>query len=172
MHRSMIFLVFAFLIGLVLIFARMKGHESQYGGIGRYQGRGDNAAAWQPYQGYHSPSPRDLLKIVCSERCPDSSFLHKLLPEDNFRYFLLTFRDKDAEHVEDPVRQFEDVFYQENDLPIRGRLSDSSSLKDLLLILNELNQKAAAEKHAQQEPPPPDSNTQESGSQDSGMSPH
>jgi len=120
MHRSMIFLVFAFLIGLVLIFARMKGHESQYGGIGRYQGRGD----------------------------------------------------KDAEHVEDPVRQFEDVFYQENDLPIRGRLSDSSSLKDLLLILNELNQKAAAEKHAQQEPPPPDSNTQESGSQDSGMSPH
>jgi hypothetical protein len=138
MHRTTVFLILALFVGIALMFARFKGHEQNFGGIGRYQNRGDNTAAWSAYADYKTPSPRDLLKYVCTGGCPDTTYIHTLLPSDNLKHILLSFRDSLVEHDGDPIQQFESVIYQEQGIQIQGRLSSRSTLADFLKIMNEL----------------------------------
>lgn len=138
MSRMSIFLLVALLLGFSLLFARFKGHEMEYGGIGRYRDRGDNGAAWKPYERYAAPSPEAFLRDFCRRDCPDSTYARKFLPDDNFRHILLSLRKTDEEHHGDPVEAYVDAVRQEHDIPIQGRLDGKSTLGDVLVVLNEL----------------------------------
>lgn len=138
MRRTTIFFLAACCVGLWILHARYTHSELEYGGPGRYRNRGDNTEAWKPYEAYTAPSPRSVLKYICRGLCPDSTFPHILLPTDNIRHLLVTFRDPDAEHSRDPIRSFEDVIRQEEGIQIGGRLDDRSTLKDLVVLWNRL----------------------------------
>jgi hypothetical protein len=138
MSRFSVFLLVAFLLGAVLLVARFKGHEKDFGGIGRYRDRGDNHAAWEPYEHHKAPSPEAFLRDFCRYGCPDTSYARKLLPDDNFRHILLSFRDPSDEHHGDPVDAYAKALHQEQDIPIQGRLDAKSTLGDVLVVLNEL----------------------------------
>lgn len=138
MSRFSVFLLVAFLLGVVLLVARFKGHENDFGGIGRYRDRGDNQTAWQAYERYQAPSPKAFLRDFCRHGCPDTNFAHKFLPDDNFRHILLSLRDESEEHHGDPVEAYAKALYQEQGIPIQGRLDAKSTLGDVLVVLNEL----------------------------------
>lgn len=138
MSRFSVFLLVAFLLGVVLLVARFKGHEKDFGGIGRYIDRSDNLEAWQAYERYQAPSPKAFLRGFCRYGCPDTNFARKFLPDDNFRHILLSLRDSSVEHHGDPVEAYAKALHQEQDIPIQGRLDAKSTLGDVLVVLNEL----------------------------------
>ena len=138
MTRTVIFLFVALLLGFSLLFARFKGHEKDFGGIGRYLSRSDNATAWAPYARYDYPSSEEFLRGFCRSTRSDSSFAKKLLPEDNFRHVLLSLRDSSLEYYGDPVDAYVKVVQQEMDIHLQGRIDGNSTLSDVLVATNEL----------------------------------
>lgn len=138
MSRMSIFLVVSLLIGVILLFARFKGHENDFGGIGRYRDRGDNTEAWRSHGNFSTPSAEVFLKGFRRGADPDTNIHRKLLPEDNLRHVLLSLRDTGEESRGDPVEAYAKVFEQEMGLPLRGRVDGKTTLGDLLKIMNEL----------------------------------
>lgn len=138
MSRMSIFLVVSLAIGVVLLVARFKGHENDFGGIGRYRDRGDNTDAWRSYGNLRTPSAEDLLKGFRPVAGPDTNLHRKLLPDDNLRHVLLSLRDTSEEDRGDPVEAYAKVFEQEMGLPLRDRVDGKTTLADLLGIMNEL----------------------------------
>ena len=137
MNRMMFFLVLALAVGFALLFSRGMGHAKFLGTPGHFQGRGDNAEAWKPYQDRQDPNVRNTLKRLCEGRCPDTTFLHTLLPDDNLLQFLNSYRAPETGYKMDPLRRLESENWMEVGPTMEGALSPRSTIADFQKALHD-----------------------------------
>ncbi|MEN9355724.1 MAG: hypothetical protein RL318_3049 [Fibrobacterota bacterium] len=134
--RLALFLV----VGLFLLWLALKSRESKYGGPARYEGRGSNSAAWEPWRRYSRPTPEAMLAMICRFACKDSTWKRTLLPEDNFRHMLASLNDPSEKipPMRNPEKVVAEMMYLEEGVDLRGKIDGKTTLSDILKRLNEL----------------------------------